>query len=205
MFLYAVVFPEKPSEERKQSMLKFLEGLFANLPCPSCASHATEYYTNNPPDVSSGKSLSQWVVTFHNFVNKRIGKRGDWTVEDARKALETRYAADVKTLPRAVQIRQEDEAKIKELTARIQHSDRILAGVDGAAHDEQTGLWIIDSGGGSSTTSCGSNNNNKTETYSLTSLVLTILIFLIIVISLAAWAMMGKKKHLSVETSSDIQ
>jgi hypothetical protein len=115
----AFTYPETPDEKRKLSTLAMFEGLFVNLPCLGCAGHAVEYYKTTPPDVCSRDALAQWVVTFHNSVNNRLGKRSDWTVEEAKEVLVHKFMGDGAALSRADAKRLEDHACISRLKNRI--------------------------------------------------------------------------------------
>ena len=52
------------------------------------------------------------------MVNKRTGKKSDWTVDEAIKAFQERYFNDHEGLTRAQQIRQEDHKMLTQLKAK---------------------------------------------------------------------------------------
>jgi hypothetical protein len=71
----ALNFPDAPTDEQKTNMVNWLTFTMKILPCPGCAVHGFEYVLKNPPDVTSGKTLIFWIVTFHNFVNEKLNKK----------------------------------------------------------------------------------------------------------------------------------
>ena len=87
LHLMAYVYPEKPCEDRKKSMLKYLEGMCSNLPCPGCAFHCGYYLNENPPKVNSRHEIMNYIVDFHNSVNIRTRKK-TYTYDEARADLE---------------------------------------------------------------------------------------------------------------------
>ena len=98
-----------------------------HLPCPGCKIHAGMYVRSTPPDVSSQDALVQWVVTFHNAVNKRTSKgkkRSDWTVDEAKKALIARNFGDQAGLVRANAVRREDHVEIQKLRQYVRSLER---------------------------------------------------------------------------------
>ena len=58
----------------KIEVFKMIQLLCASLPCPECASHATEYMKHAPvpPTVAD---LQKYLFDFHNAVNLRTGKQ----------------------------------------------------------------------------------------------------------------------------------
>ena len=121
LHMMALVYPEKPDEERKQSMLAYLSGMCKNLPCPGCSAHCGLYLNENRPQVDSKQQLFQYLVDFHNSVNKRLGKR-EFSQEEALTLYQTK-AFDHNTLlelSRADQSRREDHKTIHQLTNKVQ-------------------------------------------------------------------------------------
>jgi hypothetical protein len=90
MLFVALTYPEKPSQEQCTHMTSFLFGMFHSLPCELCKPHAVSYIQDTPPDVSSRTNLLEWIITFHNNVNDRLGKKSDWKVSDAIQSLSDR-------------------------------------------------------------------------------------------------------------------
>jgi hypothetical protein len=111
----AFTFPENPTEEQKKHVTHLVTGMLHVLPCPGCGLHAVAYLKDHPLNVTSGSMLAQWLVVFHNHINKRLKKRDNWTVQEAKEALVTRHFADNKRLDRAQQMRLEDQAEIQKL------------------------------------------------------------------------------------------
>jgi hypothetical protein len=113
LHVLAFSYPENPSAEKKLSMLKFLEGIMANLPCPSCSVHALKYITENTPNVSCRENLKAYLYDFHNAVNKRLGKLELSHAECDKAVLEKHFKQqDWVELSRAQEIRREDHAKM---------------------------------------------------------------------------------------------
>jgi hypothetical protein len=53
-------------------LLNIIYTICANLPCPTCASHAVEYMNNiNYNTIQTKEQLKEMLYTFHNSVNKR--------------------------------------------------------------------------------------------------------------------------------------
>jgi hypothetical protein len=96
--------------------------MFKVLPCPACSYHAIKYEKENPVIVSSGQDLFEWLVTLHNDINKRTGKKSDWTQKEAKDAIIKRYFSDARELSRAQKIRLEDH----QMLIRLKVENRIL-------------------------------------------------------------------------------
>lgn len=128
LLMVAFTYPkDNPSPKQQQRMVSFLTAFMDHLPCPGCKVHAGMYVRSTPPDVSSQDALVQWVVTFHNEVNKRTSKgkkRSDWTVDEARKALIERNFGDQSGLVRANAVRREDHVEIQKLRQYIRSLER---------------------------------------------------------------------------------
>ncbi len=120
LLLLAIYFPEKnPSKEQIEYFYNAIMGVVHLLPCHGCIGHAVLYVSKNPPvDLDTREKCIDYIVTFHNDVNKQTGRR-IFTVKEAISALELRLTAGVKDLPRAVQIRMEDSQKITELQKQL--------------------------------------------------------------------------------------
>lgn len=122
-----LAYPEKnPTIDQQENIRKFFKYTFANLPCPMCIAHATRYFKGNPPPVGSQKELHEWLVTFHNSINRRTGKKADWTVEESRKAIFDRHFTDLKKLDRANNMRIEDSRMMNKLSAKVAVYKRLL-------------------------------------------------------------------------------
>lgn len=71
----AINYPHNPTPLDARNVLKKIWHSLSNLPCEECRLHATSYYLKNSPLTQNTYSLQNWVWTFHNNVNKRLGKR----------------------------------------------------------------------------------------------------------------------------------
>ncbi len=126
MLLCALAYPKDPSLDEQAHMLNFITSIAHVLPCHGCSTHAVDYITNNPPDISSSCSVVSYIVQFHNTVNASTGKRR-YTVEEATQLVRTKYLSDHVDMGRAQALRVEDHAKIIELQTKLDsqkhHSD----------------------------------------------------------------------------------
>lgn len=68
------VYPATPTEAHQHNMLTFLEYISRVLPCNKCKRHMINYIEHNPPHVHSARGLQKWVWTYHNQVNRKLGK-----------------------------------------------------------------------------------------------------------------------------------
>jgi hypothetical protein len=79
-------YPLKPSPVTKQRMMYFIMGIPVMIPCQNCREHATAYIEKNIDSLDeicdNKTNLFNFFVDFHNFVNKRLGKK-IWTYEEA--------------------------------------------------------------------------------------------------------------------------
>ena len=70
----AITYSDNPTLADKQMayrrIYKFIEG----LPCEECRRHSMQYISAVPPDYTDSHTLQIWVWTFHNSVNKRLGR-----------------------------------------------------------------------------------------------------------------------------------
>ncbi len=114
----ATYYPLNPSDEQQLTTSTFITYLMRVLPCPGCSSHAISFVADNPPRVGNSEEFVQWVVDFHNFVNAKL-KKPQFTVLEAKRAFILRHAAQLKDLPRAQQIREEDNLRIKSLQDQL--------------------------------------------------------------------------------------
>lgn len=62
-------------QENPAAFADFLHALAQNVPCEECKEHFSKYLESNPPVFSSMPEAAQYVFTFHNSVNARMGKR----------------------------------------------------------------------------------------------------------------------------------
>jgi len=91
----AIKYPENPAPLVRERMKNIILGIPVLLPCENCKEHSTAYIESrlNELDdiVSTRDKLFNFFVDFHNYVNKRYGKK-IFTYEEARKL----YTSDVK-------------------------------------------------------------------------------------------------------------
>ena len=66
----------------KTDMLAFIKRICANLPCPDCAAHATQFISKLTSDhFATKQNFKLFLFHFHNSVNVRTNKR-PFTVEE---------------------------------------------------------------------------------------------------------------------------
>jgi hypothetical protein len=66
----------------KGDLFSFIKRICFNLPCPDCASHATQIISKvNADNFANKQQLKMFLLNFHNSVNARTGKR-PFTVEE---------------------------------------------------------------------------------------------------------------------------
>ncbi|KAI8380121.1 ERV/ALR sulfhydryl oxidase domain-containing protein [Blakeslea trispora] len=71
----AAYYPEKPEKKQQESMKTFFESFAENYPCWFCKNDFKQDMGENPIDVTSRESLSQWLCKRHNKVNEKLGKK----------------------------------------------------------------------------------------------------------------------------------
>lgn len=115
----AANYPVKATEYAQKMFENFIQGIVFLTPCPTCAQSALAYVKEHPPaNISSRQEAVKYVVDFHNFVNRKLGK-AEMTVKEALESLVERFKKDFAELPRAMQIRQEDAKRIETLNQRL--------------------------------------------------------------------------------------
>lgn len=70
-------YPETPNDEHRDQYKTFIISLGHVLPCPKCRSHYNEYMSSVIWDeiLVNKKTIELFLITFHNDVNKRLGKQ----------------------------------------------------------------------------------------------------------------------------------
>jgi hypothetical protein len=66
--------PEKITESGKKYYLQFIYLMTQLLPCMKCYNHFKLYLKNTPIDFNDRKSMIEWFVNAHNYVNKKLEK-----------------------------------------------------------------------------------------------------------------------------------
>ena len=62
--------------EMKSELLGYVKRICANLPCPDCAAHATQFISKlTPAHFANKQNFKLFLLHFHNSVNGRTGKR----------------------------------------------------------------------------------------------------------------------------------
>ena len=67
--------------EMKSEIISIVKKICSSLPCPDCASHASQKLGSlNSDAIHSKEDLKNVILSFHNFVNQRLGT-GQWNEE----------------------------------------------------------------------------------------------------------------------------
>jgi len=80
MHTYSYNYPVNPTENDKNTATEYYNSMFDILPCNMCRTHSIEYIKDNPITVNSREELIEWVLNFHNSINKKL-HRDMWTRE----------------------------------------------------------------------------------------------------------------------------
>eukprot|EP00898_Chlorokybus_atmophyticus_P001282 jgi/Chlat1/2154/Chrsp17S02731 len=70
----AAQFPERPTKQQQRDAKELITVLSRIYPCGDCARHFQQILKNDPPVVSSGFELAQWLCRVHNVVNRSLNK-----------------------------------------------------------------------------------------------------------------------------------
>jgi hypothetical protein len=77
-YLFHTIAHKLKDEEFQNTIVEILDiikSICRNLPCPSCAQHATEYIQRiNYNSIRNKNDFKLFFLTFHNYVNNRTGK-----------------------------------------------------------------------------------------------------------------------------------
>lgn len=67
-------YPDKPTDQEKNTLKQYIH-LFGQIyPCGDCARHFQKLLKKFPPQVSSRKTAALWGCHIHNQVNQRLNK-----------------------------------------------------------------------------------------------------------------------------------
>jgi hypothetical protein len=70
----AISYPEVATAADAATARARIAFFLGNLPCGECRSHAAVFVAARPPFLGSSLALQAWVWSFHNNVNRRVGK-----------------------------------------------------------------------------------------------------------------------------------
>lgn len=70
----ALTFPKNPTAEEQQQYYGFFMAAGHTLPCIRCRMHYLETWNRVPIDMSSRRSVAEWIHNLENEVNERNGK-----------------------------------------------------------------------------------------------------------------------------------
>ena len=118
MLNVALEYAENPTNEEKETMLQWITLTMKVFPCTPCSLNGIGYVTRFIPNVSSREFLVRYVIDFHNFVNKALGKT-TFTTQEAMSAFHTRQVQNIHDVPRSIEIVRENTARIKAMQLEI--------------------------------------------------------------------------------------
>lgn len=77
LHIVSLAYPDSPTYAEKRAAKEFFGALTQLLPCPVCRSHFRDIFQAMPVDswLDNRTSLTEWVWSLHNQVNRRLGKR----------------------------------------------------------------------------------------------------------------------------------
>ena len=81
-------YSENPTHEEIVNAKNFFMSICLLLPCDYCKNHCNEFIISNPPRCENRNSLINWVLLFHNNVNRRLHKK-PWTRTQLDKIFDT--------------------------------------------------------------------------------------------------------------------
>ncbi|KAG1667177.1 hypothetical protein FOA52_004172 [Chlamydomonas sp. UWO 241] len=86
--IVAAAYPRQPTQADRERYQQFYDVFGKVLPCMKCRNNYVRHMAAMPvvAHLADRDTLFGWTVAFHNTVNKSLGKRGDWTAEDAMRA-----------------------------------------------------------------------------------------------------------------------
>ena len=89
----SLIYPDTPTQNEKQILLKFLQDFAESITCPHCERHFKAMFENyrktHPEWANSRFDLFLFVARAHNTVNKRLEKPQKKTVEECLDAITT--------------------------------------------------------------------------------------------------------------------
>jgi hypothetical protein len=130
----AAAFPEKPTDEHKNAVIKLFHSLSQLLPCSICSNHLKEYLKQHKieDNVENREQFERYVYDLHEHVNKSRGKTQMHTFEEVQNAFRGEwkgfggypFSATKDKINKQKQEIHNQMEKNKELTARKKERDR---------------------------------------------------------------------------------
>ena len=74
MHTYSYLYPENPNNINKEDATLFYNSTLNLMKCGICKKSAKTFLENNKINVETRNDLIEWVLKFHNSVNKKLGK-----------------------------------------------------------------------------------------------------------------------------------
>ena len=111
MMFIAIDLGRNPPKKKRDLTLSTIKNLIELLPCQKCRNHGRVYFEQNLEawiTAEDSDSLVTFLVQMHNNINKHLGKKHDWTVEDATSVFFQRYFSSKRFISIADQKRLED-------------------------------------------------------------------------------------------------
>jgi hypothetical protein len=112
----AAHYPIKPTEEMRQSVVRWITDLAPLLPCKICSIHLLENLKANPiyDSTETREKLQQYFYDLHEIVNKQSKKAQKHTFEEVKEAFKVGKAwkewggYPIKTSPRIIEVDPKD-------------------------------------------------------------------------------------------------
>lgn len=67
-------YPLRVTQRIRDRYGAFLHILAQTLPCRLCRLHSRRFITRHPPRLEDRSAFMHWMIDFHNYVNRRLGK-----------------------------------------------------------------------------------------------------------------------------------
>ena len=71
----SIKYSDNPSIQEKKDMIFLFWNFIYGVPCIECRVHAYAYAEQFPPKFDNSHTLQIWFWRFHNYVNRRLGKK----------------------------------------------------------------------------------------------------------------------------------
>lgn len=70
----SISYSDKPDKQDRKNIIFLFWNFIYGIPCITCRAHAYAYTQKVPPIFNNSNTFQNWVWTFHNAVNHRLGK-----------------------------------------------------------------------------------------------------------------------------------
>jgi hypothetical protein len=120
MLFLALDLGSDPEQEAVQETVRLLKDIAIHVPCPKCQYHAKQYLADHRFEACRDTDeVVQYLVSFHNSINRELGKDDSWTVERALDAFYDRNYSTGYFISQLDTKRREDYLEIQKLRRRV--------------------------------------------------------------------------------------